>query len=219
MVLDRHRRTMDFVIVPLAHGLRRVNPNYVTLFGLALAFPAAYFFWRSNPATEALDLYLLWAAALTVFHGILDLVDGVIARTFHKETPLGDFLDHVADRLGDILLLLGLTFSPWGDLRVGVFAIVATLLSSYLGTQAQAVGAGRIYSGFLGRADRLVLLMVIPCVDHVLAATGHTLREWIPLGPEYALGWLLWYIAIGGAITSAERFTRVLVFLNKKAAV
>ena len=40
---------------------------------------------------------------------------------------------------------------PW---QIGVFALTGVLMSSYLGTQAQAVGVGRYYGGILGRADR-----------------------------------------------------------------
>jgi CDP-diacylglycerol--glycerol-3-phosphate 3-phosphatidyltransferase/archaetidylinositol phosphate synthase len=43
---------------------------------------------------------------------------------------------------------------------IGVAAVVGTLLTSYLGVQAQAVGVGRYYGGILGRADRLVIIML-----------------------------------------------------------
>ena len=37
---------------------------------------------------------------------------------------------------------------------------------SYMGTQAQAVGAGREYAGLLGRADRLIVLMLVPIIHY-----------------------------------------------------
>ena len=37
---------------------------------------------------------------------------------------------------------------------------------SYMGTQAQAVGAGREYAGLLGRADRLVVLSIVPIIQY-----------------------------------------------------
>ena len=38
---------------------------------------------------------------------------------------------------------------------------------SYMGTQAQAVGAGREYAGLLGRADRLVVLAIVPIIQYL----------------------------------------------------
>ena len=46
--------------------------------------------------------------------------------------------------------------------------MTGVLMSSYLGTQAQAVGLKRNYGGILGRADRLVLLMVFGAVEVVV---------------------------------------------------
>ncbi len=41
-------------------------------------------------------------------------------------------------------------------------------MSSYLGTQAQAVGVGRYYGGLLGRADRLVLILIVGAIDLIV---------------------------------------------------
>lgn len=213
MVLDRQRKLMDFVVVPLASGLRHVNPNYVTLAGFLVVFPAAILLWKSDPVSEPQSYALVLASILIVAHGLLDLLDGVIARTYQRETPLGDFLDHVVDRVADVLLLAAVSFSTWGDLRVGLWAIVATLLTSYLGTQAQAVGAGRMYTGFVARADRLVLLMAAPLLDHALAPDGLQISWWP--GVNSVLQLVLWYIAVGGSITALERFVRIFLFLRR----
>jgi archaetidylinositol phosphate synthase len=90
---------------------------------------------------------------------------------------------------------------------------VATLLVSYLGTQAQAVGAGRMYTGFVARADRIVLLIAVPIVDHLLLAGRITIQ--VP-GTPHALGLVLWYIAVGGAITALERFIRIWLYLRRQ---
>jgi archaetidylinositol phosphate synthase len=215
MVLDRQRRLFDFFLVPLGRALAHVNPNVLTLLGLLAAVPAAALFYLSRPASEASDYYLVMAALLVMAHGLLDMLDGVVARLHKKETELGDFFDHVVDRVADILLLGAVALSPWGDLRVGLAAVAATLLTSYLGTQAQAVGAGRMYSGFVARADRLVLLMAAPLADHLLVVAH--VRIGLP-GNPYVLTLVLWYIAVGGTITALERFVRIYRFLRRKRA-
>lgn len=216
MVLDRQRRLFDFFLVPLGRGLRHVSPNVLTFLGLLLTFPAAALFLLSSPETETANNYLVYAGILVLAHGLLDMLDGVVARLHKKETALGDFLDHVVDRVSDIILLSAVALSPWADLRVGFLAVAATLLTSYLGTQAQAVGAGRMYTGFVARADRLTLLIVAPVVDHLLVAGR--IRIDIP-GAEHALGLTLWYIAVGGVITALERFIRIYLYLRRRPAL
>ena len=73
-------------------------------------------------------------------------------------------------------------------------------MSSYLGTQAQAVGVGRYYGGLLGRADRLVLIMVVGIIDLIAPITFYWLG-WF--------GWLLLLFGIFGHITAIQRFAYV----------
>ena len=214
-MLDGQRRVLDFFIIPLAGLLRHVNPNVLTVSSLLMSLPAAWLLWRSSPATEATDYFLVFASLCIIVHGVLDLLDGVVARRYNKATPIGDFLDHVFDRVADVLLLTALSMSDWGDPYIGLVAIAATLLTSYLGTQAQAVGAGRLYAGFVGRADRLVLLMAAPLADHILVVFDITL-DFFPGAPAYVLGYVLWYIALGGIITSVQRFLKILANLRKR---
>jgi archaetidylinositol phosphate synthase len=192
-----------------------VHPNVITWMALPFAVLAAALYWKSTPETAAENYYLIWAGISVSIMGVLDLLDGRIARLTGKATLSGDFLDHVMDRWLDVVLLTAIAFSPWADMRVGLFAIAGTLLTSYMGTQAQAVGAGRIYGGFLTRADRVVLLIAAPYIDHVLVATGTE----IPLpgpGAQYALGLLLWYFAVMGIFTSLQRFVRIYAVLRRK---
>lgn len=222
MVLDKQRGRLDFLLVPLAKSLANVHPNTITWLGLAVATAAAAFLFFSDPDSEGRNYFLVLASLLIFLHGLLDMLDGKIARIHHKESRYGDFLDHAVDRFSDVLLLAALSLSPWGSLPVGFIAALFTLLSSYIGTQAQAVGVGRIYAGFLGRADRLLLLILAPLADHVLAARDlhvNLLPEnaWIDRLPDapYFLTLVLYYIAVGGVITTAERFYRVARHLRR----
>ncbi|HLE47211.1 MAG TPA: CDP-alcohol phosphatidyltransferase family protein [Candidatus Thermoplasmatota archaeon] len=219
MVLDRHRGFLDPVLDPWTHVFRKVPPNVITWISFPFALAAGLLFYYSDPTSYPERWFILPAAFFVMINGMLDLLDGRVARMTGKMTPLGDFLDHTMDRFADVVILTGLSLSPWGAPRIGLVAIVVTLLSSYIGTQAQAVGAGRLYGGILARADRMVLLMGLPLIDLYLAHAGKTIgflpQDWFP-GTEYSLGWLLYYIAIAGTITVLERFVRVLLFLRAK---
>ena len=78
----------------------------------------------------------------------------------------GDLVDHTLDRVADIIIVGGIALGSLVDITLGFAAIIGILMLSYMGTQAQAVGAGREYAGLLGRADRLVVLVMVPIIQY-----------------------------------------------------
>jgi len=95
---------------------------------------------------------------LTLLGGTFDVIDGEVARRTGRASARGDLLDHVLDRYGDMVLVLGIAVSGFVNPLLALLALVSLLLTSYMGTQAQALGQGRLYAGLLSRADRLVVL-------------------------------------------------------------
>jgi archaetidylinositol phosphate synthase len=203
MVLDNYRTTLDWWLVPLAKAFRRVDPDVFTWASLAVAVLGGVAFWRSGPSAEGLTLLLVaWACVL--LNSVLDLLDGKVAKLTGKATPRGDYLDHAVDRFADTAFILGIAFSPWARLEWGVAAIVAILLTSYMGTQAQAVGLKRNYGGLLGRADRMVLLLVLPLAEYLWAVRGFA-APWQPTFVSM-LEVTLAYFAVVGVLTTVQRF-------------
>lgn len=201
MVLDQHRAVLDWWLVPLAKACRNINPNTITWISFAFAVAGGLAFWQSGP--EA--LWLLWVAALcTIANGVLDVLDGKVATITGRMTPKGDYLDHALDRFSDAVLIAGIAFSPWARMEWGLLAIIGTLLTSYLGTQAQAIGLGRNYGGMLGRADRLVIMMAVPMLTAVLYEFGITFAygRIVTSLPEAMLA----YFGIAGMISVLQRF-------------
>ncbi len=212
MVLDKQRHRLDWWLVPLAKVLRNIHPNVFTWWSLVAALAGGYAFYRSSPA-EPMWLLLGWAMVL--INSVLDLLDGKVATMTGKTSLKGDYLDHAIDRFSDVLFIGGIALSDWVSTELGMFAIVFTLLTSYLGTQAQAVGIGRNYGGLLGRADRMVMMLVIPVVTYFLATRGDFTD--INLGgfSNTLLGWMLFYFAVVGFITTIQRFAGGLRAFNK----
>jgi phosphatidylglycerophosphate synthase len=200
VVLERYRTGWGNFLAPAARQLHRwnVSPNALTAVSLLFALAAAVAFAF---ATRERAWLLVAGAAAVAVNAILDGLDGKLARLTNQETKRGDFLDHVVDRYSDAAILLGLTLSPLGSLAWGVFAIVGTFLTSYMGTQAQALGLGRMYAGWLGRADRLVILIAVPALAWLAYLAGIA----IPFGAE-PLVLMLAYFAIVGNLTALQRF-------------
>ena len=194
MTLDTLRPVADRLLDPFVAGAKRLGltPDAVSVLALltAVGAGAAFAF-----AAELRLLYLL-GAVLVLWNGIFDLLDGALARELDSQSDAGDLLDHVLDRYADILIISGLAAGV-GQYALGLAAITGVLMTSYLGTQAQAVGLDRVYGGLLGRADRLALIGVVTTVAAVIDATALGLT---------AVGWLLVIFAVVGHITALQRF-------------
>jgi len=211
MVLESQRQNVDPVLSSIAKHFSNVNPDIFTWTSVIFAFIAGLFFYFSSPETELVNFYLYIAALFVFLNGLFDALDGKIAKISNKISKRGDFLDHALDRYADVFIVGGLALSGvWCDIRIGFLAIVGMLLTSYMGTQAQAVGYKRDYSGLLGRADRLVLLMFAPIIQHILIIYDVELPYNFSL-----LAWVLIYFAIVGNLTAIQRFFSTLRWFKK----
>ena len=148
--------------------------------------------------------YFLVAGALAVaVNGLLDALDGKIARLQAKDSKRGDFVDHVIDRYADVFILAGVALGAHCSVFVGLFAIIGVMLASYMGTQAQALGLRREYRGILGRADRLALLIVVPLVQYVLMSLDVDFA--VDIEGYSLIGWMMLYFGIAGNVTAVQR--------------
>ncbi|MCI4331682.1 MAG: CDP-alcohol phosphatidyltransferase family protein [Thermoplasmata archaeon] len=114
-------------------------------------------------------LLFLPVSLLIFFGGVFDVLDGAVARRSGRSSVRGDFLDHVYDRYADLFVVVGIGFSSFTYPELALFALVSLLLTSYMGTQAQAVGAGRSYGGLLSRSDRLLALSIATFLEFDLS--------------------------------------------------
>jgi len=193
MTLDQYRNQAKVIFDPLVSiAIKcRLNANFFTLAALLASAAAGFFFYLRLE---------LWGIVAVFLNAFCDGMDGAVAREMKTQSLRGDFLDHAVDRYADIFIITGIFAGglvPW---QIGVFALTGVLMSSYLGTQAQAVGVGRYYGGILGRADRLVLILVVGIIGLVFPLVFYGLT-WF--------GWLLLLFGVFGHITAFQRFMYV----------
>ena len=192
MTLDRYRSVADRLLDPFVGAADRLglSPDGVSVVAFAFAVAAGGAFYLGGP---------LWYALGGVFvflNGWLDLVDGALARAQGVSSEGGDLLDHVLDRYADIAMLVGLA-AGIDSYALGLAAVTGVLMTSYLGTQIQAVGLGRQYGGLVGRADRLALIGVVAFVAAIVPR---------PVFGLHPVGWLLAFFAVIGHFTALQRF-------------
>jgi archaetidylinositol phosphate synthase len=194
MTLDQFRETADRAIGPFVTVAKRLGmtPNAVSVVSLGMAIAAGAAFALGGQHRIA---YLVGAFCV-FFNGWLDLVDGALARELSVDSPAGDLLDHVIDRYADIVMIVGLAAGV-GRYDLGLAAVTGVLMTSYLGTQAQAVGLDRVYAGLVGRADRLAIIGLVGGIATFAPGTIASLG---------LVEWLLVFLAVVGHLTALQRF-------------
>lgn len=203
MVLDKHRKEADGFLTPVARRLIGVNPNTISWLGLIVALfsgIALYFSWEYN-------WLLIVGACLVLLSGYFDALDGKIAKLSGKCSVKGDYLDHVFDRYADVFMIGAIAFSGWCHSWIGLLAIIGVLLTSYMGTQAQAVGAARLYDGLLGRADRVVLCVAVPLVEYLLICLGYGSFSIFDFQTNL-MDLMMVYFAVMGNFTAVQRVVK-----------
>ncbi|MGH0037632.1 MAG: CDP-alcohol phosphatidyltransferase family protein [Myxococcota bacterium] len=132
---------------------RRLNPNALTLVGVAISTGAAVAFGLGRPVA---------GGCLLLAGGFFDLVDGVVARHQGDDSPFGAFLDSTMDRFVDMVVLLGLTafFAARADVTmvcVTGTVWIMSVMTSYSKARAELVVPG-FGGGLLERGERVGLL-------------------------------------------------------------
>lgn len=130
-----------------------VTPNQLTAaaFGLSLLTGATVYLWHEHPA-----IFLATPVVLFI-RMALNAMDGMLARSYQMQTPLGAILNELGDVLSDVALYLPfgtLTFIPQPLLVLIVIGALCTEMTGCLATQ---IGATRRYDGPMGKSDRALL--------------------------------------------------------------
>lgn len=194
MGLDKYRPLVDKWVKKWGSSLIELHPNTYTWIAFLLAVLAGYSYYVSVP------ILLIVASITTALSSIFDALDGTVARLAKVASKRGDLLDHVLDRYADIFILGGITFSAYCRPWIGFLGILGVLLTSYMGTQAQALAGKRDYKGILGRANRLIILILVPLVHFILVYMGVSM----PYNTN-VLELAMVFFAVAGNFTAVQR--------------
>lgn len=183
-----------------------LTPNHITWGGLLLSMLAGLSF-----------AYLPFLGGLlTLLAGLLDTLDGSLARATGQSKKFGAFLDSVIDRYTEFIIYLGIWFyfhrSDIYSLLI-LLILFGSLMVSY--TRARAEGLGeRCLGGAFQRGERIVLLgaagILNPLVNLIAAGLA------IPWAFDLAMKGVLIVLAFGANLTAMWRFMHVLNNLRKK---
>jgi phosphatidylglycerophosphate synthase len=154
---------------------------------------AAAFLWRgsSQPAL------FLAAPALLALAGLMDALDGIVARERGLASRFGDFVDHLADRFSDCFLVAGWALGASVRPEIALLATLGVALTGYAGTQIEATFGVRDYEG-VGRGEFVLGLISLPLISYSLASAGIlTIRFGVFTIPDYFALLLAAFTALG----------------------
>ncbi len=169
-----------------------LSPNAISLIALALNATAAVLLYRRE---------FLIAIVFLVVGGLADAFDGIVARVQNKTSRFGDFLDHFADRVSDVLLLTGWLLGSGVRPEIALLAVIAIMLNGYIGTQLEATWHERTYET-VGRGEFVLALVVFPIVSHILFSNG-----WDAVAPAGLRipEWMALLLTLGALLGIAQR--------------
>ncbi len=164
---------LEAVLAPLAALLLRfgVTANQVSVAGVLLSGVAAALIVAGN----------LWLAGVVfLMAGMLDMLDGILARLAKSQSRFGAFLDSTLDRIseGVVFTAVAYWFASQGlplEAALVVLALLGSFMVSYTRARAEAAGCECLV-GIVTRAERVPLLAiglffgVLPEIMYVIVA-------------------------------------------------
>ena len=137
---------------PVARCLRNVPPNYITLLGLI--FPVLFFVCM-------LQHWYFAALGVFIFNGV-DLLDGIVARSQHKVTAFGGFLDSTVDRFADFVAIVSFGFTGLVSWSIVLSLVLLSYLISYIRSRTELAAKGMLVAnvGIMERTERLAALFI-----------------------------------------------------------
>lgn len=191
MLNARIREAWDRGMKPVGELLGRsgISPNSITVAALLVQGVVAYLIVEDE---------LFAAAATATFAGLLDTLDGAVAKAMGRASKFGALLDSTLDRLGDALVFLPigwlyLTSDGRADehwvAALALVALTASFLVSYVKARAEGLGY-ECNVGLIERAERLIIVIL-----------GLALSSFLPLA--------LAILALASIYTFVERLIHV----------
>jgi phosphatidylglycerophosphate synthase len=164
----------------------KLNPNWLTTFSLLVGGASGVCYAKG---------YLRWGGALVLICGLLDTLDGKVARATNRVTRFGALYDSTLDRYAEVIAFFGMAFYfvAHQQLLVSVaicVALAGSLMVSYVRARAEGLGF-ECKVGLMQRPERLVLV-----------GAGS-------LAHEYALIAAIFVIALLSNFTAGQRLYHV----------
>ncbi len=193
--------------------MRWTLPNILTLFRLCLLPVVLTLIWPSIQTRET----VFWATVLYIVAGVLDVVDGYVARRTGQVTAFGKFLDPLVDKLFHLATLIALLQLPGAWVPAWVVIVVLSRELAITGLRAIASSEGLVIAAGAGGKAKTAFAVAGMCglLIHYPYAVFAGWRSFV-IDP-HLIGLTFTYISVFFSVVSA--FSYIRSFLRHSAAL
>ena len=177
-----------------------VSPNAISTAGMiaGLAGGAAFALTPHWP----LPCFIA-AAVLVQLRLLANMLDGMVAVSTGKASPVGELFNEVPDRISDSAFLIGAGYALGSHPLAGFLATIAALFTAYIRAEGKVAGAPQDFSGPMAKPQRMFTLTVASLYAAAAPASWQ-----IPWGGG-TMAFALWLIAAGAFLTFLRRLVRI----------
>ena len=171
-------------------ALHRIKPIFITIFAFlsALASATLYYIAAHKPP------YYFLAALLLILSGLLDAVDGAVARRLGMVSEVGAFLDSVFDKLGECAVYIAIIVSGAVSVFWGSLALASSIMVSYVRHRAEPLKVSLKGVGFMERAERIILLIAASVIEPFIASALEVTMIIISIFALITVAWRIIYV-------------------------
>jgi len=204
VITTRYKPALNRLLEPIAHRIARfgISPTTLTLLGPILTSLACWWFIRSRAVVP----FCLTMAAI----GTLDGLDGAVARVSGRVTKFGAYLDALADRYVEAMVVLSAAWVS-GYWALSMIVLAGALLVSYAKARAaMEVPVSNVeWPDLMERMERSTVFLVGLLASAVLS--------WRPLGRDL-FWWSLLILAMLTHLTVGQRMLRARDLIQERHA-
>ena len=199
MFKDNLRLSVDGLVLPMTRAMSwlGITPNMVTFANFGVNLVAAFFL---------ANRCLIWGGMLILLAGVLDHMDGAVARMNKRTKPSGALLDSVIDRYSEIAVFFGFLlyflsldsgYSVYGMCLV-FLSISGSVLVSYIRARAEGLGID-CQVGIMQRLERICLITIGVFAQGIFQSFYENLQDGLILMIVFLI------LTIGTHFTAARR--------------
>lgn len=194
-----------------------ITPNMITFLGLMINIAATVILVYGAEKAQRNDFrYIGYAGFTILLAGLMDMVDGRLAREGNMANSYGALYDSVLDRYSELIMFLGICYYLIShDYFLSSFAafiaMIGSIMVSYTRARAEALGVN-CSVGIMQRPERILLVgisaIVCGIIYHYYGAEYIKRVDWLPFPIYETITWFtlpIFILALTANITAIRR--------------
>jgi len=194
-----------------------VTPNMVTVMGLLLNMLAAgIFVYGAENADRNDHSFVVWAGLAILIGGLMDMIDGRMARIGNMESDYGALFDSVLDRYSEMIMFLGICYyliahDFFLSSLFAFIALIGSVMVSYTRARAEGLGADAAV-GAMQRPERILIISITALLtgaaSAIFGAEYKISVDWLPFPlfePITVFTFPIFLLAVAANVTAVRR--------------